>query len=96
MAGAEKLSGEAVAALLREIPGWEQTGGRITKTYKFKEFMEAIRFVNKVAGCAESQDHHPGILILYNKVTLTLSTHSAGGLTPKDFQLAKTIDSSAS
>ena len=66
--------------------------GEITKLYKFPDFKEAMGFVNRVADLAEEADHHPDILIRYNKVTLTLSTHSAGGLTEKDSQLARKID----
>ena len=73
-------------------PGWELKAAEIAKLYKFKDFKEAMGFVNRVADLAEEADHHPDILIRYNKVTLTLSTHSAGGLTEKDFQLARKID----
>jgi len=73
------------------IPGWENNGKEITRAYKFKDFAEAMAFVNKVAGLAEAADHHPDIDIRYNKVRLTLSTHSAGGLTEKDFSLALQI-----
>ena len=77
---------------LKTLPGWELKEGAITKLYKFKEFMEGIAFANRVADLAERADHHPDILIRYNKVTLTLVTHSAGGLTEKDFRLARQID----
>ena len=76
---------------LKTLPGWELKEGAITKLYKFKEFMEGIAFANRVADLAERADHHPDILIRYNKVTLTLVTHSAGGLTEKDFRLARQI-----
>lgn len=72
--------------------GWELKDNSIVKLYKFKDFLEAMRFVNRVAEQAEAADHHPDILIRWNKVTLTLSTHSAGGLTEKDFNLAAQID----
>jgi len=76
---------------MEAVPGWESNGREITRTYKFKNFAEAMAFVNKVAGLAEAADHHPDINIRYNKVRLTLSTHSAGGLTDKDFSLANQI-----
>ncbi len=76
---------------MEAIPGWENNGKEITRAYKFKDFAEAMAFVNKVAGLAEAADHHPDIDIRYNKVRLTLSTHSAGGLTEKDFSLALQI-----
>ena len=76
---------------MENVPGWENNGKEITRTYKFKDFAEALNFVNKVAGLAEAADHHPDIDIRWNKVRLTLSTHSAGGLTEKDFSLARQI-----
>jgi len=76
---------------MESVPGWESNGKEITRAYKFKDFAGAMIFVNKVAGLAEAADHHPDIDIRYNKVRLTLSTHSAGGLTEKDFSLAKQI-----
>ena len=77
--------------MMETVPGWENNGKEITRLYKFKDFAEAMVFVNKVAGLAEAADHHPDIDIRYNKVRLTLSTHSAGGLTEKDFSLARQI-----
>ena len=76
---------------MENVPGWENNGKEITRTYKFKDFAEAMAFVNKVGGLAEAADHHPDIDIRWNKVKLTLSTHSAGGLTAKDFALARQI-----
>ncbi len=87
-----KLSETEVQSELLKISGWELKGGEITKLYKFKDFPEAIAFVNRIMPLAESADHHPDIDIRYNKVRLTLSTHSEGGLTAKDFQLARQID----
>ncbi len=77
---------------MEQPAGWEPAEGKITRTYKFAGFKEALAFVNRVGELAEAADHHPDILILYNKVRLTLSTHSAGGLTEKDFSLARQID----
>ena len=76
---------------METAPGWENNGKEITRLYKFKDFAEALNFVNKVAGLAEAADHHPDIDIRWNKVRLVLSTHSAGGLTEKDFALARQI-----
>ena len=76
---------------METVLGWENNGKEITRLYKFKDFAEAMAFVNKVAGLAEAADHHPDIDIRYNKVRLMLSTHSAGGLTEKDFSLARQI-----
>jgi 4a-hydroxytetrahydrobiopterin dehydratase len=78
--------------LLKKIPGWSRQKNEISKNYKFSNFIAAMAFVNHVADLAESMDHHPDILIQYSKVKLTLSTHSAGGLTDLDFKLAQKID----
>jgi 4a-hydroxytetrahydrobiopterin dehydratase len=77
---------------LNGLRGWEKKGNEIVKVYKNKNFVESVGFVNKVAILAEKADHHPDILIQYKNVTLTLSTHSQGGLTGKDFKLAGEID----
>ena len=90
---AEKLNDAQVQQELKNLPGWELKNGEITRFYTFKGFPEAVAFVNRILPLAEAADHHPGIDIRYNKVRLTLSTHSAGGLTAKDFDLARTIGS---
>ena len=77
---------------LKGLQGWERKGNEIVKVYKNKSFVDSLGFVNKVAILAEKADHHPDILIQYRNVTLTLSTHSKGGLTEKDFNLAREID----
>lgn len=71
---------------------WKRTKTSIVKTFEFSDFIAAMAFVNHVADLAERADHHPDILVKYTKVTLTLSTHSTGGVTKKDLQLAKQID----
>lgn len=86
------LSEEKIGEELRDLEGWEQKGNEIVKQFKFKNFVESVGFVNKTAILAEKADHHPDILIQYNKVNLTLSTHSEGGLTEKDFNLAHEIE----
>lgn len=87
-----KLSASEIEASLGEARDWEQQGSAIARTWKFKDFAEAMRFVNAVADLAEAAQHHPDIDIRWNKVTLSLSTHSEGGLTSNDFELAKKID----
>ena len=87
-----KLSPEEIRTRLANLPGWEHKGNAIGKLFRFKEFMDGIRFVNKVAEIAESLDHHPVILINYTRVTFTCSTHSEGGVTEKDFELADRIE----
>ncbi len=77
---------------LAELKGWEKAGNEITKSYKLANFIASIGFVNKIAILAEKADHHPDILIQYSTVKITLSTHSEGGLTEKDFNLAAEIE----
>ncbi len=89
---ADKLSEEAVAAGL-EGSVWKREGDAIARDYTFADFAEAMAFVNKVAEAAEAANHHPDILVHgWNKVRLTLSTHSVGGLTQGDLDMARTID----
>ncbi|MEZ5666291.1 MAG: 4a-hydroxytetrahydrobiopterin dehydratase [Alphaproteobacteria bacterium] len=87
---ATKLSPEAVAAALAELPGWEMAEGRdaIKKGFGFKTFNEAFGFMTRVALKAEQMEHHPEWFNVYNWVTVTLATHSADGVTEKDLQLA--------
>jgi 4a-hydroxytetrahydrobiopterin dehydratase len=85
------LSENEIIENLGSLEGWGQEGNQIVKQFKFKNFIQSIGFVSKVAMLAERVDHHPDILIQYSKVTITLSTHSEGGLTDKDFNLASEI-----
>ena len=87
----KKLDGDRIRERLDGLDRWQLDGGAIQKTFSFDSFADAISFVNRVAGLAEEADHHPDIRIEYRNVTLTLSTHSAGGLTDKDFDLAARI-----
>ena len=89
------LSDTEVKAALADLPGWELAGSDIVKEYKFADFVAAIAFVNQLAERAEAANHHPDIDIRWNKVRLALSTHSEGGLTSKDFDLAAEIESLA-
>ena len=87
-----KLSARQTVARLKSVPGWAKRAQAIRRTFEFKGFSGSIRFVNRVAAAAERRDHHPDIDIRWNKVRLTLSTHSEGGLTEKDFSLARQCD----
>jgi 4a-hydroxytetrahydrobiopterin dehydratase len=78
---------------LISLKGWKREGNEIAKQFELKDFVHAMGFVNSVALLAEKANHHPDIDIRWNKVRLVLSTHSAGGLTEKDFNLAKQIES---
>jgi 4a-hydroxytetrahydrobiopterin dehydratase len=77
---------------LRTVPRWSHQGQSIARTFQFKDFAAAIVFVNSVARLAEEARHHPDIDVRWNAVTLTLTTHDAGGLTERDFALAASID----
>ena len=88
----DKLTQEQISEKLKEHSEWAQNGDTLQRTLRFDDFVGAMSFVNRVADLAEEQQHHPDILIRYNKVTLTLSTHDAGGITDKDFALVKATD----
>ena len=87
-----RLEDAGVAQALRQTPGWDLSGSEIRRTYRFKDFREALAFVNRVGDLAEHAGHHPDIDIRYNTVTLALTTHDAGGLSAKDFELARALD----
>jgi 4a-hydroxytetrahydrobiopterin dehydratase len=87
----ELLTDDQITAELNESPGWAAESGEITRTFTRRDFSDALLLVGAVAFLAEEAGHHPDIDIRWNKVTLTLSTHSAGGLTAADFALAKRI-----
>lgn len=86
------LTDKDVQQELEAIHGWEWEGGSIQKQYSFGSFADAMAFANRVAAVAEEQNHHPDILISYSKVTLTSSSHDVGGLTARDFKLARAVD----
>ncbi|MDI3298895.1 MAG: 4a-hydroxytetrahydrobiopterin dehydratase [Bacillota bacterium] len=86
------LSEEEVRRRLGALPGWEWADGAIRRRYRFPDFVGAMGFVQQVALVAEKADHHPDFLIRYGEVTLTLATHSEGGVTEKDLELAGRID----
>ncbi|MFZ0305033.1 MAG: 4a-hydroxytetrahydrobiopterin dehydratase [Terracidiphilus sp.] len=86
------ISAEDAQRRLAGLPGWKIDTGELVKTFNFKDFREALAFVNHVGEAAESAGHHPDIDIRYNRVRLGLVTHDAGGLTEKDFNLASTAN----
>ena len=88
----EKLSTEKIKTALALVPDWNKRGLTIARTYQFKDFPAAIKFVNAVARLAGREWHHPDIDIRWNRVTLALTTHDAGGLMEKDFALARKFD----
>jgi 4a-hydroxytetrahydrobiopterin dehydratase len=87
------LTQDELTKNLSTLSGWMQEGKQIEKQYQLKDFAEALGFVNKVGAEAEKMNHHPDIFIhSWNKVKITISTHSEGGITKKDFQLAEKIE----
>jgi 4a-hydroxytetrahydrobiopterin dehydratase len=86
------LTPDQVQAELAAAEGWALDGSQITRTVTRKDFGDALRYVNAVGYLAEQANHHPDIAVSWNKVTLTLSTHSEGGLTNNDFGLARGIN----
>ena len=86
------LSKNEIQQKLKEMRGWSHMGKSIHKRYTLKSFVPAIGLVNEIAELAEKEQHHPDITINYNVVGISLSTHSEGGVTEKDFDLARQID----
>ncbi|HVF84580.1 MAG TPA: 4a-hydroxytetrahydrobiopterin dehydratase [Abditibacteriaceae bacterium] len=87
-----KLTDEQLRLALENIPLWTREKDEISRAWLFRDFGDAMIFVNRVAELAQQNEHHPDILIRYDKVALTLTTHDANGLTNKDFWLAQQID----
>jgi 4a-hydroxytetrahydrobiopterin dehydratase len=91
---AQKLTGDARQAALTKLSGWSEVKDRdaITRTFVFRDFNEAFGFMTRAALVAEKLDHHPEWFNVYKTVTVTLSTHDAGGLTERDIKLAEAIN----
>jgi 4a-hydroxytetrahydrobiopterin dehydratase len=87
-----RLSDLEIQRALGNLPGWARRGDVLTKTFSFSRFPDGIDFVDRVARQAEAANHHPDIDIRYTKVTLTLTTHDAGGITTNDLELAGAIE----
>ena len=90
--GIPKLTPQEIKKYLAQVPGWEEKSGKIYKKFKFKNFVEAMKFVNRIAEIAEEEGHHPDFSVHYNEVNITIWTHSIGGLSENDFILAAKID----
>jgi 4a-hydroxytetrahydrobiopterin dehydratase len=96
MAEIQKLSGAETTARLSEVPGWEIIDGKLQKTFTFPSFVNAFGFMTSVALLAEAMGHHPDWSNVYNRVTIALTTHDVGGISTRDFALAKKITEIAS
>lgn len=88
---AELLSNAEIQEKAKSLDGWTIEGKELRTTRQFKDFALAIAFVNKIVEPAEAAGHHPDLAISYNKVTISLTTHDAGGLTANDFEMAQTL-----
>ena len=88
----KKYTKESATPKLKKLKGWKFINDGIEKDFKFQNFKKALSFIMNVGNAAENNNHHPELFNVYNKVHLRLSTHSEGGLTEKDFELAKEIE----
>jgi 4a-hydroxytetrahydrobiopterin dehydratase len=86
------LNAEEINLRLKDLDGWTLDQDAIKKEWQFSDFKEALKFINRIGALAESHDHHPELFNVYNKVILRFNTHFAGGITEKDFKIAKDID----
>ena len=86
------LSSKQVRLHLKAVPHWSKRAKIISRTFEFEGFLKSIAFVNRIARKAQKMNHHPAIVIFFNRVTLKLTTHDKGGLTEKDFSLAQHSD----
>jgi 4a-hydroxytetrahydrobiopterin dehydratase len=89
---ADRLTDQEISERLGRLAGWEYKDGKLTKTFRFDDFMGAVDFVNRVANVAESEAHHPDLAVSWGRVAVDLTTHSAGGVSGKDFKLASLIN----
>lgn len=89
---AERLSDEQVSERLGQLDGWDASGGRLRKVYRFEGYGPAFGFTSQLALLAERHGHHPDVTLSYGRVIVELTTHDAGGLTERDFELATAID----
>ncbi len=87
-----KLTPDQIDARLAELPQWSHNADSLQRTFRFDDFVGAMAFANRIGNLAEDMQHHPDIMIRYNKVTLSLTTHDAGGLTERDFSFARAAD----
>jgi 4a-hydroxytetrahydrobiopterin dehydratase len=89
------LGADEIHKRLEDVEGWERSGNSIRKQFTLDDFVGSVRFVDRLVEPAEEMGHHPDLEVSWNKVTVKLSTHSEGGLTEADFELAKRIDALA-
>ena len=90
--GVDPLTGQEIATMLKLVPGWEYVNGRITRTYRFRNYYETMAFVNAVAWLSHREDHHPDLLVGYNQCRVEYVTHAINGLSENDFICAAKVD----
>jgi 4a-hydroxytetrahydrobiopterin dehydratase len=90
--GASPLAKDEISDLLAQIAGWELSDSRIERTFRFANFVAAMKFANRITDIAEAENHHPDLYISWGKVRVELSTHSIGGLSTNDFIVAAKIN----
>ena len=88
----ELLDDSAIESRLADREGWKRDGDAIAKTFELEDFVGSVEFIKKLVEPAEDMNHHPDLTVSWNKVTVSITTHAAGGLTENDFELAKRID----
>ncbi|HVF07325.1 MAG TPA: 4a-hydroxytetrahydrobiopterin dehydratase [Actinomycetota bacterium] len=88
----EKLNTESIRGWLATHRGWKRQANKLTKDFSFPSFRDSIVFVNRIASVADQHNHHPDIDVRYSTVTVSVTTHDAGGITSKDLELAEQID----
>ena len=88
----ELLSDSEIESRLSDLEGWERAGDAITKTFELTDFVGSVEFVDRLVNPAEELGHHPDLSISWNRVTVSITNHAAGGLTANDFELARRID----
>ena len=88
----ERLTEASIAAKLKRVRGWKRAADSIERTWRFDTFLEAVGFMNRVFTLAEEADHHPDLLNSWTKVRVRFTTHDAGGLTDRDFQMAAKVN----
>ena len=89
------LSDEEIQAQLAVLDGWERDGDAVSKTFELADFVGSVEFVNKLVDPAEEMNHHPDLSVSWDRVTVSITNHEAGGITANDFELAKRIDALA-
>lgn len=87
-----RLKSEEITSLLKQVKAWKEKDHKIHKSFSFKNFLEAMKFVNEMASVAETEAHHPDFCVHYNEVDVTIWTHSISGLSENDFILAAKLD----